>query len=95
MYSLKISEHLNNSKYGIKNDATLQPLDYNFLPAAKGLKKNERFSAFENKISCSIHTQTSLEIGIKVKEYGLHRDHSLVWRLKLLRDSNLWIYFSE
>ena len=37
MYSLKISEHLNNSKYGIKNDATLQPLGHNFLPAAKGL----------------------------------------------------------
>ena len=37
MYSLKISEHLNNSKYGIKNEPTLQPLGYNFLPAAKGL----------------------------------------------------------
>ena len=37
MYSLKISEILNNSKYGIKYDATLQPLGYNFLTAAKRL----------------------------------------------------------
>ena len=40
MYSLKISEHLNNSKYGIKNEPTLQPLGYNFLPAAKGLSNS-------------------------------------------------------
>ena len=38
MYFLKISEHLNNSKWGIKNDTSLQPLSYDFLPAAKGLK---------------------------------------------------------
>ena len=43
MYSLKISEHLNNSKYGIKNEPTLQPLGYNFLPAAKGLIYFENF----------------------------------------------------
>ena len=34
MFSLKISEHL---KRGIKKDASLQPLSYDFLPAAKGL----------------------------------------------------------
>ena len=41
MYFLKISEHLNNSKLGIKNDTSLQPLGYDFRPAAKGLKKEK------------------------------------------------------
>ena len=43
MYSLKISEHLKYSKYDIKNDATLQPLGYNFLPASKGLTMKKIF----------------------------------------------------
>ena len=56
MYSPKISEHLNNSKYGIKNDATLQPLGYNFLPAAKGLEWTfEIFSNFENFLPITVH----------------------------------------
>ena len=36
-YFLKILEHLNNSKSGIKNDTSLQPLGYDILPAVKGL----------------------------------------------------------
>ena len=35
MYFMKISENLNDPKCGFKNDTSMQPLGYDFLPAAR------------------------------------------------------------
>ena len=45
MYFMKISENLNDPKCGFKNDTSMQPLGYDFLPAAKGLSY-EKITSF-------------------------------------------------